>query len=108
MCDSIANGGYRPPSTSGGCCPPANVIIASNVLNTDGNVIAGNIIAVDGTFTGNLYVSGNIISGASFWGVNISAGAVNTLVVGNNLLGNTSGAITDAGTTTSDVNNIKV
>ena len=63
MCDSIANGGpvsYAAAST-GQCCPPANVIIASNVLSTNGNVIAGNIISVDGTFTGNLYVAGQII-----------------------------------------------
>ena len=63
MCDSIANGGpvsYAAVSTEK-CCPPANVIIASNVLSTNGNVIAGNIISVDGTFSGNLYVSGSII-----------------------------------------------
>ena len=64
MCDSITNGGPRyivSSSGSGsGSCPPANVIVASNVLSTNGNVIAGNIIAVDGTFTGNLFVAGQI------------------------------------------------
>jgi hypothetical protein len=74
MCDSIANGGPRavacPP------CPPANVIIASNVLDTTGNVIAGNIIAVDGTFTGNLYVAGNIVSNISYSILNV-AGPIN-------------------------------
>ena len=89
MCDSIANGGYRaaaiPP------CPPANVIIASNVLSTNGNVIAGNIIAVDGTFTGNLYVSGNIISNISYSVLNV-AGPINGVSVwATSFYGNGSG-----------------
>jgi hypothetical protein len=73
MCDNIANGQPRVlsvlGSTGGGggeCCPPANVIIASNVLSTTGNVIAGNIISQDGTFTGNLYVSGSILGNIIF------------------------------------------
>ena len=52
MCDSIANGGPRcAPS-----CPPANVTIASNVLSTTGDIYASN-----GTFTGTLTVTGNIV-----------------------------------------------
>lgn len=43
-------------------------------------------------------VNSNVISGMTFWGVNISAGANRTLVVANNLTNNTSGASTDAGT----------
>ena len=74
MCDSIANGGPR--SVAEKCCPPANVIIASNVLDTTGNVIAGNIIAVDGTFTGNLYVAGNIVSNITYSVLNV-AGPIN-------------------------------
>ena len=57
MCDSIANGSAPiivPPAA------PSNVTIASNVLSTNGNVIAGNIISKDGTFTGNLYVAGQV------------------------------------------------
>ena len=77
MCDSIANGPPRyaaaaPPIP----CAPANVIIASNVLDTNGNVIAGNVISQDGTFTGNLYVSGSIISNVSYSALNIS-GTIN-------------------------------
>jgi uncharacterized protein YjbI with pentapeptide repeats len=75
MCDSIANGGPR-ASVAQQCCPPANVIIASNVLDTTGNVIAGNVIAVDGTFTGNLYVAGSIVSNISYSALNVS-GAIN-------------------------------
>ena len=63
MCDSIANGGpvsFTSTGGGGGSCPPANVIIASNVLATNGNVIAGNIISHDGTFYGNLYVAGQV------------------------------------------------
>ena len=80
MCDNIANGQPRVlsvlGSTGGGgttaaCeCPPANVIIASNVLSTTGNVIAGNVITVDGTFTGNLYVSGQIFGNLNFTAAN--------------------------------------
>ena len=74
MCDNIANGQPRVlsvlGSTGGGgggeCCPPANVIIASNVLSTNGNVIAGNIISQDGTFTGNLYVAGALLGNIIF------------------------------------------
>jgi hypothetical protein len=78
MCDSIANGGPRAVAEK--CCPPANVIIASNVLSTDGNVIAGNIIAVDGTFTGNLYVSGNIVSNIVYSSINVS-GPINGISI---------------------------
>ena len=80
MCDSIANGGPRYAVSSGGSCPPANVIIASNVLNTDGNVIAGNIISVDGTFTGNLYVAGQVYGNIIYNSLNI-VGVINTQTI---------------------------
>jgi len=76
MCDGIANGYPRAPNLVIPPCPPANVIIASNVLNTDGNVIAGNIISVDGTFTGNLYVSGTVVSNISYSALNVT-GTIN-------------------------------
>ena len=89
MCDSIANGGYIPPVEK--CCPPANVIIASNILDTNGNIICGNIISQDGTFTGNLYVSGNIISNIVYTNLNI-AGILNTSsIVSGSYYGNASG-----------------
>ena len=72
MCDSITNGGVVYTSGSASSCPPANVIIASNVLNTNGNVICGNLIAQDGTFTGNLYVTGSIIANISYATLNVS------------------------------------
>lgn len=53
----------------------------------------------------NAVVTGNIISGCDFFGVNVSAGAVDTLVVSNNLTNNTSGGSTDAGTTSTFANN---
>ena len=81
MCDSIANGGYIPAPSQP--CPPANVIIASNVLNTNGNVIAGNIISQDGTFTGNLYVVGQIVGNIIYSSINISGTAnISTLQAG--------------------------
>ena len=58
-----------------------------------------------GSSASNGLVSGNTITGCQFWGVNVTSGAVDTLIVGNNLVGNTSGAITDAGTTTTAANN---
>ena len=76
MCDSIANGPPRYVAAAPVPCPPANVIIASNVLDTNGNVIAGNVISVDGTFTGNLYVSGSIISNISYSALNVT-GTIN-------------------------------
>jgi hypothetical protein len=89
MCDSIANGGPR--SVAEKCCPPANVIIASNVLNTDGNVIAGNIIAVDGTFTGNLYVAGNIVSNITYSVLNVAGPINGTSIWATSFYGNGSG-----------------
>ncbi len=80
MCDSIANGPPRyvaPPPQS---CPPANVTIASNVLDTNGNVIAGNVISVDGTFTGNLYVTGQIYGNIIYNSLNIG-GVINTQTI---------------------------
>lgn len=58
-----------------------------------------------GASASNGLINGNTITGCAFWGVNVTSGAVDTLVVGNNLVGNTSGAITDAGTTTTAANN---
>ena len=78
MCDSIANGGpvsFTSTGGGGGSCPPANVIIASNVLDTNGNVIAGNVISQDGTFTGNLYVAGHVYGNIIYSSVNISGTA---------------------------------
>ena len=97
MCDSITNGDPISIATTGGggggggeCCAPANVIIASNVLNTTGNVIAGNVIAGDGTFTGNLYVYGSIIGNLSFQTLN--AVTINTgSIVSGAYYGNASG-----------------
>jgi hypothetical protein len=58
-----------------------------------------------GSSASNGLVGGNTITGCQFWGVNVTSGAVDTLVTGNNLVGNTSGGITDAGTTTTSANN---
>ena len=85
MCDSITNGGPVSfmSSGGGGSCPPANVIIASNVLSTNGNVLCGNIISGDGTFTGNLYVAGHIVGNIIYSSINISGTAnVSTLQAG--------------------------
>ena len=89
MCDSIANGGPRFAAEK--CCPPANVIIASNVLDTTGNVIAGNIIAVDGTFTGNLYVAGNIVSSISYSSLNVTGPINGTSIWGTTFFGDGNG-----------------
>ena len=101
MCDSITNGGprYFASSAASTCCPPANVIIASNVLDTNGNVIAGNVISQDGTFTGNLIVSGSIISNISYSALNV-AGTMNALYFsgdGGGLVNLNSAALPDSG-----------
>jgi len=96
MCDDgITNGGPITFTSTGGggggggSCPPANVIVASNVLNTNGNVLCGNIISGDGTFTGNLYVSGNIFGNVSTFNV---TGTINaSSFQGGTFLGNGSG-----------------
>ena len=88
MCDSIANGS-APIVVAASA--PANVTIASNVLSTNGNVLCGNIISGDGTFTGNLYVAGSIISNISYVTLNVS-GTVNAgTVVSGAYYGNGSG-----------------
>jgi hypothetical protein len=72
------------------------VIIASNVLSTNGNVIAGNVISQDGTFTGNLYVAGQIVGTITYASLNVS-GTVNASTFsgqtfqGGNFIGNGSG-----------------
>lgn len=58
-----------------------------------------------GSSASNSVVNGNTITGCQFWGVNVTSGAVDTVVTSNNLVGNTSGGITDAGTTTTAANN---
>ena len=68
MSETIDNGNGSTPIV---VFPPANVTIASNVLSTTGNVIAGNLISVDGTFTGNLYVGGRITGNVSFSTLNL-------------------------------------
>ena len=90
MCDSITNGGPVSYAQSA-CCPPANVIIASNVLSTNGN-----IYAQDGTFTGNLYVSGHIVGVVTVTGntisnlnaSNLAFGVVNSALIYGNTLSN--------------------
>ena len=113
MCDSITNGGpISFASSGGGSCPPANVIIASNVLST-----SGNIYAQDGTFTGNLYVSGKIIGLVTVTGntlsnlnaSNLAFGVVDSsLIYGNTLsniqASNISGLVTVTGNTLSNLN----
>ncbi len=85
--ESIDNGGT--------CCPvfmvpPANVTVASNVLSTSGNVIAGNILSVDGTFTGNLYVAGAITGNVTFTSLNLTS-LNSTTVVSQAFFGNGAG-----------------
>lgn len=58
-----------------------------------------------GAAASNGLVNSNAITGCSFFGVNVTSGAVDTLVIGNNLVGNTSGGLTDAGTTTTAASN---
>ena len=88
MCDSIANGPPRYVAAAPVPCPPANVIIASNVLDTNGNVIAGNVISVDGTFTGNLYVAGSIVSNISYAELNVTGTINASTFSGTAYLGN--------------------
>jgi hypothetical protein len=87
MSETIDNGNGTTPVV---VFPPANVTIASNVLDTTGNVIAGNVISVDGTFTGNLYVGGRISGNVTFSTLNlVSLNA--TSVVASAYFGNGSG-----------------
>jgi len=88
MCDSIANGGYIPTVISIPPCPPSNVIIASNVLSTTGNVLCANIISGDGTFTGNLLVTGTINGLLTFSVLNVSQTVNTNSLVSKSYLGN--------------------
>ena len=87
MSESIDNGGSYCPIV---VFPPANVTIASNVLSTTGNVIAGNLLSVDGTFTGNLYVKGAITGNVSFTTLNLVT-LNSTTVVSQAFFGNGAG-----------------
>ena len=80
MCDSIANGGPRYTAS----CPPSNVTIASNVLSTTGDIYASN-----GTFTGTLTVSGNIVGPVSMTNLYVSNSVTTTNVYFQNKIGST-------------------
>jgi hypothetical protein len=88
MCDSITNGGYIPTVISVPPCPPSNVIIASNVLSTTGNVLCANIISGDGTFSGNLLVTGTINGLLTFAVLNVSQTVNTNSLVSKSYLGN--------------------
>lgn len=82
----IGNGGFS-------CCPSivipqANVVIASNVLSTTGNVLCANIISGDGTFTGNLYVAGQILGTIVYNSLNVFALANIGVVQAGSIFGN--------------------
>jgi CheY-specific phosphatase CheX len=82
----IGNGGFS-------CCPSivipqANVVIASNVLSTTGNVLCANIISGDGTFTGNLYVQGQILGTIIYNSLNVFALANIGVVQAGSIFGN--------------------
>jgi hypothetical protein len=86
MCDGIANG--WPRAIAAAPCPPSNVIIASNVLDTTGNVICGNIITQDGIFTGNVYITGQIVSNISYASLNVNGVANAQIFSGGAFYGN--------------------
>ena len=86
MCDSITNGGYIPVTVP--ACPPSNVIIASNVLSTTGNVLCANIISGDGTFTGNLLVTGTINGLLTFAVLNVSQVINTNSIISKSYIGN--------------------
>ena len=97
MCDDgITNGGPISFTSTGGgggggSCPPANVIVASNVLNTNGNVLCANIISGDGTFTGNLRVDGQIFGNVAYSSLNVSGTINASSFQGGTFFGNGSG-----------------
>ena len=110
MCDSIANGGMCDSIANGGppacVCPPSNVIITSNLLDTTGNVIAGNIISVDGTFTGSLFVAGQVYGNIIYNSLNIGGVINTTTIVSSTYYGNGYGlAILNASNITGTISN---
>jgi len=84
MCDSITNGGPRYGASSSACCPPSNVIIASNVLGTSGDIYASN-----GTFTGTLTVAGNIVGTVSLSNIYVANSVTATNVFFQNQIEST-------------------
>jgi len=66
---------------------------------------AGDTILVEQGTTNNTTIQGNTIEGSSGWGVNIGASSTDAVITDNRFANNSSGAITDAGTTTVQLNN---
>lgn len=101
----IGGNNLAPVGGEGVLVRAGRVVVSANTITsgTQGvRVGAGG----SGAAASNSIVTGNTITGCQFWGVNVTSGCVSAIVANNNLLGNTSGAITDAGTTTVTANNV--
>ena len=87
------------------------VLISAARVTVSGNTVTSGTHGVrvgpsgSGASASNAVVSGNTVTGCQFFGVNVTSGCVDAIVTNNNLVGNTSGGITDAGTTTTAANN---
>lgn len=87
------------------------VLISAARATVSGNTVVSGTHGVrvgpsgSGSAASNSVVTGNTITGCSFFGVNVTSGCVDAIVTSNNLVGNTSGGLTDAGTTTTAANN---
>lgn len=100
--DSTVSGNYISITVGSNEC----VYLAATGAMVTGNRIVGGTQGVRCNAT-DCVITGNRISGAQFWAVTIPAAVVDTVIVGNNLKGNTSGAVSDSGTTTLEANNRK-
>ncbi len=66
---------------------------------------AGDAIKESGGTTNRTIIRGNIIEGSAGWGVNIGASSAFTVVAGNDIANNSSGPVTDGGTSSTIENN---
>lgn len=78
-----------------------NNIIERNIFRGP----AGDAIQISGGTTNNTTIRFNMIEGSTSWGIDIQASSTDAVVYENTFANNSSGNITDAGTTTITVNN---
>ena len=75
------------------------------IRDNDFRDIAGDAILIEQGSTFNTTIQKNTIEGAAGWGINIGASSTDAVITDNRFANNSSGDITDAGTTTVQLNN---
>jgi hypothetical protein len=83
---------------------------SSNNNHICGNIFrdcVGDAIQISTGTTNNTHIIDNVIEGSTGYAINIGASSVDAVITGNKMGNNSSGNISDSGTTTVDINNVE-